>query len=155
MGTVRGRVEGWCGHCKGLCGEVVRTTISNSSEGGVDTVRGCVEGRCRHCQRQCGGVVWTLKGAVCRDGVDIERGCVDIIEVFSQLWLLSALCIIVSHVIRLMLSSALSSFLSRTDSISISIWNYKKVHKRQGAGFLGCVRLSATMISRIKDSGCE
>ena len=50
---------------------------------------------------------------------------------------------------------ALSSFLSRTDSISISIWNYKKVHKRQGAGFLGCVRLSASMISRIKDSGCE
>lgn len=47
------------------------------------------------------------------------------------------------------------SFLSRTDSISISIWNYKKVHKRQGAGFLGCVRLSASMISRIKDSGCE
>lgn len=49
----------------------------------------------------------------------------------------------------------LSSFLSRTDSISISIWNYKKVHKRQGAGFLGCVRLSATMISRIRDTGCE
>ena len=69
MGTVRGCVEGWCGHCKGLCGEVVWTTISNSLEGGVDTVRGCVdtvrgcvEGRCRHCQRQCGGVVWTLKG---------------------------------------------------------------------------------------------
>ena len=76
-----------------------------------------------------------------------------------HLWLLSTLCIIVRQLRRLLSSTAivhcLYSFLSRTDSISISIWNYKKVHKRQGAGFLGCVRLSATMINRIKDSGCE
>jgi E3 ubiquitin ligase SMURF1/2 len=45
-------------------------------------------------------------------------------------------------------------FLSRHDSITISVWNSRKVHKRQGAGFLGCVRLNPSNISRLRDTGC-
>ena len=37
----------------------------------------------------------------------------------------------------------------------VTIWNQKKVHKKQGAGFLGCVRILASAIQRLKDSGCE
>ena len=47
------------------------------------------------------------------------------------------------------------SLLSHSDSIIISIWNSKKVHKRQGAGFLGCVKLSPAGISKLKDTGCK
>ena len=46
-------------------------------------------------------------------------------------------------------------FLSRSDSIIISVWNSRKVHKRQGAGFLGCVRLNPASISRLKDTGYQ
>ena len=46
-------------------------------------------------------------------------------------------------------------FLSRSDSVTISVWNSRKVHKRQGAGFLGCVRLNPSTISRLKDTGCK
>ena len=46
-------------------------------------------------------------------------------------------------------------FLCRSDSVTISIWNSRKVHKRQGAGFLGCVRLNPSSVHRLKDTGCE
>ena len=46
-------------------------------------------------------------------------------------------------------------FLSRSDSVTVSVWNNKKVHRREGAGFLGCVRLSPATISRLKDTGCK
>uniref|UniRef100_A0A674D995 HECT-type E3 ubiquitin transferase n=1 Tax=Salmo trutta TaxID=8032 RepID=A0A674D995_SALTR len=44
-------------------------------------------------------------------------------------------------------------YIGKTDSITISVWNHKKIHKRQGAGFLGCIRLLANTISRLKDTG--
>lgn len=50
---------------------------------------------------------------------------------------------------------AFLSYIGKTDSITISIWNHKKIHKRQGAGFLGCIRLLSNAISRLKDTGCK
>uniref|UniRef100_A0A673KKB5 E3 ubiquitin-protein ligase n=1 Tax=Sinocyclocheilus rhinocerous TaxID=307959 RepID=A0A673KKB5_9TELE len=44
-------------------------------------------------------------------------------------------------------------YIGKTDSITISVWNHKKIHKKQGAGFLGCVRLLSNAISRLKDTG--
>uniref|UniRef100_A0A8K9UII9 E3 ubiquitin-protein ligase SMURF1 n=1 Tax=Oncorhynchus mykiss TaxID=8022 RepID=A0A8K9UII9_ONCMY len=46
-------------------------------------------------------------------------------------------------------------YIGKTDSITISVWNHKKIHKRQGAGFLGCIRLLANSISRLKDTGYQ
>ena len=46
-------------------------------------------------------------------------------------------------------------FLSRTDTVTVSVWNNRKVHKKEGAGFLGCVRLTPPTITRLKDTGCE
>lgn len=46
-------------------------------------------------------------------------------------------------------------YLSRTDSITISVWNHKKVQKKQGAGFLGCVRIMANAIQQLKDTGYQ
>lgn len=46
-------------------------------------------------------------------------------------------------------------FLGRGDGITISVWNHKKIHKKQGGGFLGCVRISAATIQRLKDTGCK
>uniref|UniRef100_A0A8C1WFC9 HECT-type E3 ubiquitin transferase n=1 Tax=Cyprinus carpio TaxID=7962 RepID=A0A8C1WFC9_CYPCA len=38
-------------------------------------------------------------------------------------------------------------YIGKTDSITISVWNHKKIHKKQGAGFLGCVRLLSNAIT--------
>ncbi|KAG9343015.1 hypothetical protein JZ751_015233 [Albula glossodonta] len=46
-------------------------------------------------------------------------------------------------------------YIGKTDSITISIWNHKKIHKKQGAGFLGCIRLLSNAISRLKDTGYQ
>lgn len=46
-------------------------------------------------------------------------------------------------------------FLGRGDSITISVWNHRKIHKKQGGGFLGCVRIGAATIQRLKDTGCK
>lgn len=46
-------------------------------------------------------------------------------------------------------------FLGRNDGITISVWNERKVHKKQGGGFLGCVRILASTIQRLKDTGCK
>ena len=46
-------------------------------------------------------------------------------------------------------------FLSRSDSVTLSVWNNRKVHRREGAGFLGCVRLAPSIITRLRDTGCE
>lgn len=43
--------------------------------------------------------------------------------------------------------------MSKNDSILITIWNQRKIHKRKGAGFLGCIRIMSNAISRIKDTG--
>ncbi|XP_015905729.1 E3 ubiquitin-protein ligase SMURF2 [Parasteatoda tepidariorum] len=44
-------------------------------------------------------------------------------------------------------------YIGNNDSITISIWNHKKIHKKQGAGFLGCVRIMTNSIQRLKDTG--
>lgn len=46
-------------------------------------------------------------------------------------------------------------YLGRNDGITISIWNHRKIHKKQGGGFLGCVRMGASTIQRLKDTGCK
>uniref|UniRef100_A0A672T972 HECT-type E3 ubiquitin transferase n=1 Tax=Sinocyclocheilus grahami TaxID=75366 RepID=A0A672T972_SINGR len=46
-------------------------------------------------------------------------------------------------------------YIGKSDSITISVWNHKKIHKKQGAGFLGCVRLLSNSINRLKDTGCK
>ena len=46
-------------------------------------------------------------------------------------------------------------YLSKGDGIMISVWNQKKIHKKQSSGFLGCVRIVASTIQRLKDTGCE
>lgn len=46
-------------------------------------------------------------------------------------------------------------YLGPTDGIVISIWNQRKVQKKHGSGFLGCVRINATMILRLKDTGYQ
>uniref|UniRef100_A0A8D3BJC9 HECT-type E3 ubiquitin transferase n=1 Tax=Scophthalmus maximus TaxID=52904 RepID=A0A8D3BJC9_SCOMX len=46
-------------------------------------------------------------------------------------------------------------YIGKADSITISVWNHKKIHKKQGAGFLGCVRLLSNAINRLKDTGCK
>lgn len=43
-------------------------------------------------------------------------------------------------------------YLGRGDGITITVYNQKKIHKKQG--FLGCVRIGATTIQRLKDTGC-
>ena len=46
-------------------------------------------------------------------------------------------------------------FVAHTESITISVWNQRKVHKRRGAGFLGAVKVLPTAIERLKDKGCK
>jgi len=46
-------------------------------------------------------------------------------------------------------------YLGKTDAVTISVWNDKKVHKKNGAGFLGCVRLLGAAINRLKDTGYQ
>ena len=41
------------------------------------------------------------------------------------------------------------------DAITISVWNHKKIHKKEGGGFLGCVRIMSNAIQRLKDTGCN
>ena len=46
-------------------------------------------------------------------------------------------------------------YVGAKDMITVSVWNQKKVHKKQGAGFLGCVRIMSNAIQRLKDTGCK
>lgn len=46
-------------------------------------------------------------------------------------------------------------YVSSKDSITISVWNHKKIHKKQGAGFLGCVRIMPNAMHQIKDTGFQ
>lgn len=46
-------------------------------------------------------------------------------------------------------------FLSRSDSVTVSVWNNRKVNRREGAGFLGCVRITPSTVTRLKDTGCK
>ncbi|XP_061401627.1 E3 ubiquitin-protein ligase Smurf1 [Musca vetustissima] len=44
-------------------------------------------------------------------------------------------------------------FLGRNDSITITVWNQRKIHK--GSGFLGCVRIPSETIQRLKGAGFQ
>ncbi|XP_037819070.1 E3 ubiquitin-protein ligase Smurf1 [Lucilia sericata] len=44
-------------------------------------------------------------------------------------------------------------FLGRNDSITITVWNQRKIHK--GSGFLGCVRIPPETIQRLKGAGFQ
>ncbi|XP_060521947.1 E3 ubiquitin-protein ligase SMURF2 [Cylas formicarius] len=46
-------------------------------------------------------------------------------------------------------------YIGKTDTITISVWNHRKVHKKQGSGFLGCVRIVNSLIQRLKDTGYQ
>ena len=46
-------------------------------------------------------------------------------------------------------------YLSKTDSVTISVWDDKKIQKKKGTGFLGCVRLLSAAITRLKDTGYQ
>ncbi|XP_005187435.2 E3 ubiquitin-protein ligase Smurf1 [Musca domestica] len=44
-------------------------------------------------------------------------------------------------------------FLGRNDSITITVWNQRKIHK--SSGFLGCVRIPSETIQRLKGAGFQ
>lgn len=46
-------------------------------------------------------------------------------------------------------------YVGKGDGITISVWNRRKIHKKSGSGFLGCVRLVASAIHRLKDTGYQ
>ncbi|BFZ03192.1 hypothetical protein BsWGS_06231 [Bradybaena similaris] len=46
-------------------------------------------------------------------------------------------------------------YVGAKDSITISVWNHKKIHKKQGAGFLGCVKIMSNTIHQLKDTGFQ
>lgn len=48
-----------------------------------------------------------------------------------------------------------SRYLGKNDCLTISVWNQKKVHKKQGAGFLGCVKILPSLIHSFKDTSCK
>lgn len=46
-------------------------------------------------------------------------------------------------------------FINPGDAITISVWNQRKLHKKHGSAFLGCVRIPSSSIQRLKDTGCK
>ncbi|XP_031829010.1 SMAD specific E3 ubiquitin protein ligase [Nomia melanderi] len=46
-------------------------------------------------------------------------------------------------------------YIGKNDGITISVWNHKKIHKKKGGGFLGCVRILSNTIQRLKDTGYQ
>ncbi|UYV61039.1 SMURF2 [Cordylochernes scorpioides] len=46
-------------------------------------------------------------------------------------------------------------YIRHSDSITITVWNQKKIHKKNNSAFLGCVKILANTIQRLKDTGCE
>nr|XP_045601992.1 E3 ubiquitin-protein ligase SMURF2-like isoform X3 [Procambarus clarkii] len=46
-------------------------------------------------------------------------------------------------------------YVGKGDGITISVWNRRKIHKKAGSGFLGCVRIVASAIHRLKDTGYQ
>lgn len=54
-----------------------------------------------------------------------------------------------------MLTIVYCRYIGQKDSVTISLWNHKKIHKKQGAGFLGCVRIMSNAITQLKDTGCK
>ncbi|KAK7079920.1 E3 ubiquitin-protein ligase smurf2, partial [Halocaridina rubra] len=46
-------------------------------------------------------------------------------------------------------------YVGKGDGIHISVWNRRKIHKKAGSGFLGCVRIVSSAIHRLKDTGYQ
>jgi len=46
-------------------------------------------------------------------------------------------------------------YVGKNESLTISVWNQRKVYKGRGAGFLGCVRVTPLAIHRLKDQGFQ
>ncbi|XP_071551033.1 E3 ubiquitin-protein ligase SMURF2 isoform X2 [Panulirus ornatus] len=46
-------------------------------------------------------------------------------------------------------------YVGKGDGITISVWNRRKIHKKAGSGFLGCVRIVSSAIHRLKDTGYQ
>lgn len=46
-------------------------------------------------------------------------------------------------------------YIGKLDAITISVWNHRKIHKKEGGGFLGCVRIMSNAIQRLKDTGYQ
>lgn len=46
-------------------------------------------------------------------------------------------------------------YIGKNDTITISVWNHRKVIKKHGSGFLGCVKIVNSLIQRLKDTGCK
>jgi len=46
-------------------------------------------------------------------------------------------------------------YIGKGDEITISIWNQRKIHKKEGGGFLGCVRILPVNIHILKDTGYQ
>ncbi|KAF7993940.1 hypothetical protein HCN44_011209 [Aphidius gifuensis] len=46
-------------------------------------------------------------------------------------------------------------YIGKNDGITISVWNHRKIHKKQGGGFLGCVKIQSSTIQRLKDTGYQ
>ncbi|KAG7210586.1 hypothetical protein KM043_012104 [Ampulex compressa] len=46
-------------------------------------------------------------------------------------------------------------YIGKNDGITISVWNHRKIHKKHGGGFLGCVRILSHTIQRLKDTGYQ
>lgn len=66
-----------------------------------------------------------------------------------QLHLSISLCVYYIRVIHIY------RYIGKNDGITISVWNHRKIHKKQGGGFLGCVRILSNTIQRLKDTGCK
>lgn len=77
----------------------------------------------------------------------------------QPLWVEVVITVCLSHFCYMLTFLGLVSsnfrYIGKTDSITISVWNHKKIHKKQGAGFLGCVRLLSNAINRLIDTGCK
>lgn len=46
-------------------------------------------------------------------------------------------------------------YINRGDCVTISVWNQRKIHKKHSGGSLGCVRITSSIIQRLKDTGCK
>uniref|UniRef100_A0A336MMQ5 E3 ubiquitin-protein ligase SMURF1 n=1 Tax=Culicoides sonorensis TaxID=179676 RepID=A0A336MMQ5_CULSO len=46
-------------------------------------------------------------------------------------------------------------YIGSGDAITISVWNQRKLHKKHGSAFLGCVRIPSSSIQRLKDTGYQ
>lgn len=61
----------------------------------------------------------------------------------------------VKHTLDPKWNSYYDLYIGKNDTITVSVWNHRKVIKKQNSGFLGCVRIVNTHIQRLRDTGCK